>query len=57
MNKNQIKMKKLNFTLVLLAMMIISLSGFSQKVNKLTKKEKKAGWELLFNGKDFSGWR
>ena len=50
-------MKKLNFTLVLLAMMIISLSGFSQKVNKLTKKEKKAGWELLFNGKDFSGWR
>ena len=28
-----------------------------QDVNKLTAKEKKDGWILLFNGKDFSGWR
>ncbi|MFH0759523.1 MAG: DUF1080 domain-containing protein [Bacteroidota bacterium] len=28
-----------------------------QGVNTLTKQEKKAGWELLFNGSGFSGWR
>ncbi len=37
--------------------LLISAQGFSQKSNKLTGKEKKAGWVLLFNGKDFSGWR
>ena len=25
--------------------------------NKLTSKEKSEGWVLLFNGKDFAGWR
>ncbi len=35
--------------------MLLPASG--QAVNELTKKEKKAGWELLFNGSDFSGWR
>jgi hypothetical protein len=29
----------------------------AQKPNQLTAKEKKAGWVLLFNGKDFKGWR
>jgi hypothetical protein len=28
-----------------------------QGANTLTKQEKKAGWVLLFNGSDFSGWR
>ncbi len=37
--------------------MLITLSGQCQKVNTLTNKEKKAGWVLLFNGKDFDGWR
>ena len=26
------------------------------KINTLTKTEKAAGWKLLFNGQDFSGW-
>lgn len=37
--------------------MLISLPLNGQDMNKLTNKEKKAGWILLFNGKDFSGWR
>jgi hypothetical protein len=26
------------------------------KINTLTEAEEKAGWKLLFNGKDFEGW-
>ena len=37
--------------------LLIALPSFAQKPNKLTGKEKKAGWVLLFNGKNFSGWR
>ena len=37
--------------------MLMMLPAFGQGVNKLTKKEKKNGWVLLFNGTDFSGWR
>ena len=37
--------------------LIISLPAFGQKLNKLSAKEKKSGWVLLFNGKDFTGWR
>ena len=51
-------MKKIAFiTTALIAAMILSAPSFGQKVNKLTGKEKKAGWVLLFNGKDFEGWR
>ena len=37
--------------------MLIVMPAIGQDVNKLTAQEKKDGWELLFNGKDFSGWR
>ncbi len=38
-------------------LLFITLPSFSQKPNKLKGKEKKEGWMLLFNGKDFTGWR
>lgn len=41
----------------LMAAILIALPGVSQTVNKLTEKEKKAGWVLLFNGQNFDGWR
>jgi len=51
-------MKK-NLYLVLNLAVIIFFSGtaVAQKVNKLSRQEKKAGWVLLFNGKNFDGWR
>jgi hypothetical protein len=51
-------MKKLHI-LIIISILTISLplSSLAQKPNKLTGKEKKAGWVLLFNGKDFTGWR
>lgn len=44
-------------TMSLMAAILIALPGVSQTVNKLTEKEKKAGWVLLFNGQNFDGWR
>jgi len=49
--------KDIFISLILIAIMGITAPSFGQKVNKLTGKEKKAGWILLFNGKDFTGWR
>ena len=45
--------------LFLLAFVSVSLSVLAQsgQVNTLTAKEKKEGWQLLFNGKDISKWR
>ncbi|HWS00103.1 MAG TPA: hypothetical protein VN249_05770, partial [Prolixibacteraceae bacterium] len=44
-------------TFTLLAAILIAAPAFSQEANQLTKKEKKEGWTLLFNGKSFDGWR
>lgn len=42
----------------LVALMFVSTIAFGQKkINKLSKQEKKDGWELLFNGRNFDGWR
>lgn len=37
--------------------MVMSSCGAAAGDNELTSAEKKDGWVLLFNGKDFSGWR
>lgn len=50
-------MKKLFKTFSILLAIALAVPCFAQKHNTLTKKEKKQGWVLLFNGHDFSGWR
>lgn len=48
-------MKRKMFSFMFLA--VISSVLVSAQNNQLTKKEKKAGWQLLFDGKSFDGWR
>lgn len=49
--------KQTTVSLILIMLLFTALPSFSQKPNKLKGKEKKEGWVLLFNGKDFTGWR
>ncbi len=46
-------MKKLILTC---ALMTFGLMAFAQSLNSLTAKEKKAGFQLLFDGKTLAGW-
>ncbi len=39
------------------ALLLCSASSALGEDNELTPKEKKAGWKLLFNGKDLMGWK
>jgi hypothetical protein len=49
--------KNLILLLSCAAAMLIVLPSLGQSQNKLTRKEIKEGWVLLFNGKDLKGWR
>ena len=48
-------MKKL--LLFSVAFVLFGMFSSAQKLNTLSKKEKKAGWELIFNGKNLDGWQ
>jgi hypothetical protein len=52
-------MKKNNkfWTIAAVLILAVSFKAFSQPLNQLTPAEKKQGWVLLFNGKNFDGWR
>jgi hypothetical protein len=41
----------------LAVVLAVAAAAHAQPVNTLTPAEKAAGWILLFNGKDFDGWR
>ena len=43
--------------LSLAVVLLTTVSAVAQKMNQLSAQEKKAGWVLLFNGKNFDGWR
>jgi len=54
------KFKKITVGLVIIVGVTlngVSMTAQALKENGLTEQEKRAGWRLLFNGVDFSGWQ
>ena len=49
--------KRATFPLILVLALFFSIMTIAQEVNVLTNLEKEQGWQLLFNGRDFEGWR
>ncbi|MCG6185941.1 3-keto-disaccharide hydrolase [Maribellus maritimus] len=52
------KEKKLSGLAAVVLLTILSIQfSVAQSHNQLSQKEKAEGWQLLFNGTDFTGWR
>lgn len=49
-------MKRLQTMLVCLTVCALAVPAFAAD-NELTDQEKQEGWQLLFNGKDYTGWK
>lgn len=49
-------MKSLFLALTLVSVLVIRTTAADAEPNTLTAEEKVAGWQLLFNGKDLTGW-
>lgn len=49
--------KNLLVVMMFVAALLVAAPTFAQRVNKLSKQEIEAGWKLMFNGKNFDGWR
>jgi len=49
-------MKQINLIVLATAGLLLTAAASDAPINTLTEAEKAAGWKLLFNGQDFTGW-